>query len=890
MAERAVNIRVSVKDGQKAVAELNKLGIGAEKAMGRVERSSKKAAPALKLVDKSAKSAHHSFQALGSSIAIIDGPLGGISSRFNVLAGAVGRVGLLGAAAVVTMGVLTAGFVSAAKRGAEMESGLHRIDALIKATGGSAGVTAGQLREYGDALALATLTNAKEARKAQGILLSFRNIQNDVYFGALDRAQDLAAVMGTEMSAAALQLGKALNDPIANLSALSRAGVQFSERQKYVIKDLIETGELLEAQIIIMDELERTLGGAAQAEALGMAGAVDTLTDSWGMLLAELGNTEGVRNPVNAFFRTLSDSIESIRMHLSLSGVIDSTVLSLDHEIALLEAKIAQVKALAPPDPADVGFFDKARATTEFAAYQAELDKWESSLARKRQQRAVDQLDEAGASWKAQDRQHEMLLDSIWSRETKLDADILKLKSNRSQKILADEAKDLRAMETLRKQAQGDPAAGIHSDPQAIAQLDRMIVKRKELTQSQLAEVKKATDVKLAANAKVIDGLRFEAAQFGLNDRAQFVNLQLRKLNAKATDEQRAAVAKLAGEIFDQTKAEKEVADAMRDVGKLLSKSESPRDRYIAQKAQINLLLKEEKILQEEATEALRQATVELRRNEEAYRAIDDAAKDAAQSVADFVATSITDIGDLDNYLENLGDRLEKTFADLFIGNPLEEWLDGKMGGEGGWIEWLFRNGGAGAPDAKPGSGEGEGGDAAKGGDQAAKSVVSGFVDGIRKLTDPLTEMLSGFFKNLFSGIFSDSGAFSALFSQLGQMFSSLMAYVPFFHEGGTVGRTATRHQMVPAAAFAGAPRLHGGTMPGLRADEYPAILQRDEEVLSRRQAAALRRGGANDNGPREINVSMSIYGVRDPNEWQDGQGLAVADLRSAIQRAERDA
>jgi len=43
----------------------------------------------------------------------------------------------------------------------------------------------------------------------------------------------------------------------------------------------------------------------------------------------------------------------------------------------------------------------------------------------------------------------------------------------------------------------------------------------------------------------------------------------------------------------------------------------------------------------------------------------------------------------------------------------------------------------------------------------------------------------------------------------------------------------------VPAMAFAGAPRMHSGGWAGLRPDEVPAILQRGERVLSRREVAA---------------------------------------------------
>lgn len=59
------------------------------------------------------------------------------------------------------------------------------------------------------------------------------------------------------------------------------------------------------------------------------------------------------------------------------------------------------------------------------------------------------------------------------------------------------------------------------------------------------------------------------------------------------------------------------------------------------------------------------------------------------------------------------------------------------------------------------------------------------------------------------------------------------------FHGGGIVGKDSGQSRAMPAMAFAGAPRLHGGLAP----DEYPAILQRGEGVFTRDQMKAL--GGA---------------------------------------------
>ena len=104
------------------------------------------------------------------------------------------------------------------------------------------------------------------------------------------------------------------------------------------------------------------------------------------------------------------------------------------------------------------------------------------------------------------------------------------------------------------------------------------------------------------------------------------------------------------------------------------------------------------------------------------------------------------------------------------------------------------------------------------------------------------------------------------------------------FHQGGVVGGPATQH-LVPALAFAGAPRLHDGGMAGLRADEVPAILQRGEMVLSRAQVAAM--GSARDTRP-PVNVVMNIS-TPDAGSFRQSQGQIAADAARAMQRARRN-
>ena len=69
-------------------------------------------------------------------------------------------------------------------------------------------------------------------KDATAQLLTFTNITGENFGRTQEAALDLATRLDGDLKSASIQLGKALNDPVANLSALSRSGIQFSEDQK----------------------------------------------------------------------------------------------------------------------------------------------------------------------------------------------------------------------------------------------------------------------------------------------------------------------------------------------------------------------------------------------------------------------------------------------------------------------------------------------------------------------------------------------------------------------------------------------------------------------------------------------------------------------------------
>ncbi|MFR9500645.1 MAG: hypothetical protein SNH18_09410 [Rikenellaceae bacterium] len=141
-----------------------------------------------------------------------------------------------------------------------------KVKQAIISTQGAANLSFGELADFASKLQEATNFGDEEIlAKSTAQLLTFTNIAGENFKKTQEAALDLSTMMGGDLQSASIQLGKALNSPVANLSALGRSGIQFSEDQKAVIKQLVETNRLADAQSIILKELNRQFGGQAEA-------------------------------------------------------------------------------------------------------------------------------------------------------------------------------------------------------------------------------------------------------------------------------------------------------------------------------------------------------------------------------------------------------------------------------------------------------------------------------------------------------------------------------------------------------------------------------------------------------------------------------------------------
>jgi hypothetical protein len=177
-------------------------------------------------------------------------------------------------------------YVQLAERQIQAE---QRVAAVVRATGKAAGFTAEQLREQAAALQRVTTVGDEEILELQAIILTFRNITGQAFKETTELALDLATVMGQDARSGALQLGKALEDPIRGVTALRRSGVSFNEQQKEQIKLFVETNQLAKAQALILETVKGQIGGVAKAMADTDAGELQQARNVLGDIREELG-------------------------------------------------------------------------------------------------------------------------------------------------------------------------------------------------------------------------------------------------------------------------------------------------------------------------------------------------------------------------------------------------------------------------------------------------------------------------------------------------------------------------------------------------------------------------------------------------------------------------
>lgn len=196
-----------------------------------------------------------------------------------------------GAAIVGSLALIGKGLQDAA----ESQKVFAQTEAVLKSTGQTANGTAKELQAFASSLQAATGFSDEAILSGQNLILTFKNIQNqagagnDIFDQTTQAVLDFARATGTDISSASMKFGRALNDPIKGMTALTRVGITFTDSQKEQIKTLVQSGDLLTAQKLILGELEKKFGGSAAAYASTFSGQLDILNNSLNDMSEEIG-------------------------------------------------------------------------------------------------------------------------------------------------------------------------------------------------------------------------------------------------------------------------------------------------------------------------------------------------------------------------------------------------------------------------------------------------------------------------------------------------------------------------------------------------------------------------------------------------------------------------
>lgn len=250
--------------------------------------------------------------------------------------GIMANVGKAAAAAMAVAGGAVVAFAAVSLKSlAEIEKLNAQTGAVLESTAGAAGRTMEQILGLADSLEKLTGVEAETIQKGQNVLLTFTKIQGTNFDAATQAALDMSVAMGTDMASAAMLVGKALNDPLKGMSALSRAGVQLTAEQKSLVEQMVAVGDVAGAQAILLAELNTQFGGSAEAFGNTFFGALEKVKNSFGTLgemLVEsfLPVATTVLQNLNNLFLTIAESPAFLAITEGVAkmvqGIVDGTI------------------------------------------------------------------------------------------------------------------------------------------------------------------------------------------------------------------------------------------------------------------------------------------------------------------------------------------------------------------------------------------------------------------------------------------------------------------------------------------------------------------------------------------------------------------------------------
>src|SRR6266568_4140929 len=203
-------------------------------------------------------------QKLGKVSESVDKTAGGFKSMLGNALSFAGGLGVFDLASTA-LGYLKDQFSGVFQESMDAQAGMAQTVSVLKSTHDASGMTADAIADLAGNLSHLTTFSDDTVQAGENMLLTFTNIGKNVFPQATKTVLDMSQALGQDTKNSAIQLGKALNDPITGITALQRVGVTFDDSQKKLIKHFMDTNNIAGAQGVILQELQKEFGGSAVA-------------------------------------------------------------------------------------------------------------------------------------------------------------------------------------------------------------------------------------------------------------------------------------------------------------------------------------------------------------------------------------------------------------------------------------------------------------------------------------------------------------------------------------------------------------------------------------------------------------------------------------------------
>lgn len=242
--------------------------------------------------------------------------LEGIQKTSNLVKTAiVGALGYVSVKSVVDFGK------SCVESAETAEKAQTQLNTVLASTKGVSGMTADSANALAKSLSSVTTYGKSSIVSTENLLLTFTSIGKDVMPNVTEAALNMSTALGQDVQTSAIQLGKALSNPVQGIGKLTKVGVVFTDAQKAQITAMQKAGDVAGAQKVILAELNTEFGNSARAAATTSEGrkvrienAIKGIKSSIGTKLLPI--IDKVTTVVSDNLPVIMDTVDKVMVHL----------------------------------------------------------------------------------------------------------------------------------------------------------------------------------------------------------------------------------------------------------------------------------------------------------------------------------------------------------------------------------------------------------------------------------------------------------------------------------------------------------------------------------------------------------------------------------------------